>query len=349
MSDPLPISVVIPAYQAEACVARAVASVRAQTRLPREIIVVDDGSRDRTADVARSLGATVYSQTNRGVSAARNTGILRARQPWIALLDADDRWLPDKLAAQWDALALTGDRVCATDFSFVHPDGSRSDGSVANNRGYRSIEEIFAAPNVVHLTRAMLARALPVGMFLLPSTLLFERRIASEGGERFGERARLRSTAHYHIPEDLEWMLRVLRYTDVTLVKRALADYAVMPSGLSSNVGRMRYGDAKLGQLVCAESDRYVQGAAHHMLQQRASRLREATLQFLRQLEFGAAGVVAREAFFHTARPTDGLLWAFSGVLRIAPIRAVALTMRRTWRRGLKRSFSIARVRTVPD
>jgi glycosyltransferase involved in cell wall biosynthesis len=354
MNERLPISVVIPAYQAEAWVADAIASVRAQTRLPEEIIVVDDGSIDATGDIARVLGVTVLSQSNRGVAAARNTGIVNATQPWIALLDADDLWRPEKLAAQWEAVSRTGDGVCATDFAYVHGDGPNrdrlpSDGYVASNRGYRSIRETFVAPDVVHLSRDVLARALPVGMFLLPSTLLFERRIAIEQGELFGERDRLISTKHYHIPEDLEWILRALRRSDVTLVKRVLTEYRVLPGSLSSNAGRMRYGDAKLGDFVDAEPARYADGAADELRKLRASRLREASLQFMRQLEFSSAGAAASEAFARARRPVDAALWASSHLLNTAPSRVLARAARRMWRRGAKRLVSFARVEKVRD
>jgi glycosyltransferase involved in cell wall biosynthesis len=342
MSEPLPISVVIPAYQAKAWVASAIASVRTQTRVPKEIVVVDDGSLDGTGDIARALGATVFTQANRGVSAARNTGIVNATQPWIALLDADDLWFPEKLEAQWEAIALTGDAICATDFAYVHRDGRQSAetpsaGAVASNRGYRSIRETFVAPNAVHLSRDVLSRALPVGMFLLPSTLLFERRVAIEAGELFAERDRLISTDHYHIPEDLEWILRALRHADVTLVKRVLAEYSVLSGSLSSNVGRMRYGDAKLGELLFAESGRYVAGAAGEMRALRGPRLREATLQFMRQLDFESAGASAGEAFACERRPLDALLWIAAHVLNVAPLRALARATRATWRRASKR------------
>jgi hypothetical protein len=191
----------------------------------------------------------------------------------------------------------------------------------------------------------VLARALPMGMFLLPSTLLFERRIAIDDGEFFAERDRLISTDQYHLPEDLEWMLRVLRRSDVTLVKRVLAEYSVLPGSLSSNGGRMRYGDAKLGELVDAESTRYVDGAAEEMRKLRGPRLREASIQFMRQLEFASAGAAAGEAFELSRRPLDAVLWASSHVLNFGPARALASAMRRTWRRASKPPAPVARGR----
>jgi glycosyltransferase involved in cell wall biosynthesis len=118
----LPLSVVIPAFNAEATVAEAVRAVVDQP-LPRELfecLVVDDGSRDRTAEVARRAGAVVISHSiNRGPSAARNTGVDAARGKWVVFTDADcvpsRRWLPVLLAAAEAAprttLALAGKTV----------------------------------------------------------------------------------------------------------------------------------------------------------------------------------------------------------------------------------------------
>ena len=94
------ISVVIPAYNAARFLPRCLASVFAQTLKPDEVIVVDDGSTDDTAALAAALGARVISRPNGGLSAARNTGIQNASSEWIALLDADDLWAPEKLERQ---------------------------------------------------------------------------------------------------------------------------------------------------------------------------------------------------------------------------------------------------------
>lgn len=96
------VSVVIPAYNATWCVARAIDSVLAQHYREFEILVVDDGSTDTTAQVVASYGAQVrlLQQPNGGLSSARNLGMRHARGEWIAFLDADDWWLPEKLARQ---------------------------------------------------------------------------------------------------------------------------------------------------------------------------------------------------------------------------------------------------------
>lgn len=95
------ISVVIPSFNRLTFLAKALKSVFAQSSKVDEVIVVDDGSTDGTAERIKALFPQVIllSQPNRGVSAARNLGIKTARSRWIALLDSDDQWLPDKISA----------------------------------------------------------------------------------------------------------------------------------------------------------------------------------------------------------------------------------------------------------
>lgn len=100
---PAPIvSVIIPAYNAARYLADAIQSALSQTMADLEVIVVNDGSTDGTATVVEGFGSKVQliSQNNRGVASARNAGIDRARGQFLAFLDADDVWLPTKLARQ---------------------------------------------------------------------------------------------------------------------------------------------------------------------------------------------------------------------------------------------------------
>ncbi len=110
------ISVVIPAYNAGKYVGRAIDSVLAQTLAPHEVIVVDDGSTDNTAQVVAQYQSKVkyIVQENAGASVARNTGIKTADGEWIAFLDADDEWLPQKLHLQTELLDRNPDIVWTT-------------------------------------------------------------------------------------------------------------------------------------------------------------------------------------------------------------------------------------------
>src|SRR5947199_6807155 len=100
-SAPL-VSVVMPAYNVAWCIGRAIDSVRVQGYRARELIVVNDGSTDGTRALLESYGGAikVIDQANRGMSAARNAGIRKARGTYVAFLDADDWWLPEKLSQQ---------------------------------------------------------------------------------------------------------------------------------------------------------------------------------------------------------------------------------------------------------
>src|SRR6185437_8746702 len=94
------VSAIIPAYNAEKFVHRAIESALAQTHHLLEVIVVDDGSTDETAKSAGEFPVTVIRQNNGGPASARNTGAKAARGEWLAFLDHDDSWHPEKTAQQ---------------------------------------------------------------------------------------------------------------------------------------------------------------------------------------------------------------------------------------------------------
>jgi glycosyltransferase involved in cell wall biosynthesis len=103
MADAPSVSIVIPAYNASATVRASVDSVLAQAVEDLEVIVVDDGSKDDTTEVARAIDdprVKVIEQRNAGPSAARNAGLAAARGRYVGFLDADDLWLPTKLVRQ---------------------------------------------------------------------------------------------------------------------------------------------------------------------------------------------------------------------------------------------------------
>lgn len=112
------VSVVIPTHNRASLLPRALRSVLEQTRIPDEVVVVDDGSTDNTTSVVEEEFPEVrlLSQENRGVSAARNRGIMTTSGDWVAFLDSDDQWAPEKLERQLAALRLRSEfQVCHTD------------------------------------------------------------------------------------------------------------------------------------------------------------------------------------------------------------------------------------------
>jgi glycosyltransferase involved in cell wall biosynthesis len=116
------VSVIIPTYNRDWIVGEAIDSVLAQDFSNYELIVVDDGSEDRTPDVLAAYEdrLTVLHQANGGVSAARNRGIAAAAGRLIAFLDSDDLWLPQKLSAQVNFFAENSDAViCQTEERWV--------------------------------------------------------------------------------------------------------------------------------------------------------------------------------------------------------------------------------------
>jgi glycosyltransferase involved in cell wall biosynthesis len=145
MSRPT-ISVIIAAYNAEQTLARAIRSVLEQSWPAHELIVVDDGSTDATSQVAWSFGARVVciQQANAGVSAARNVGADRATGDWLAFLDADDWYYPQRL--RWHAEWI--ERDSALDFLTGDSEYRRPDGTLIS----RSME-------ITDAGRALLAKA----------------------------------------------------------------------------------------------------------------------------------------------------------------------------------------------
>jgi glycosyltransferase involved in cell wall biosynthesis len=156
------VSVIIPAYNAERTLRRAIDSALAQDYQPIEIIVVDDGSKDATSEVAAAYldkaVQLVQLPRNCGESGAMNTGIAVAKGEYIAFLDADDEWLPKKLTRQIAALEMNSAAIMATcgcrfvdkSGNLVEEFGMRPPG-VANDQIWRSLlaATCIAKPSVV--------------------------------------------------------------------------------------------------------------------------------------------------------------------------------------------------------
>jgi glycosyltransferase involved in cell wall biosynthesis len=197
------VSVVIPVHNRETLIGRAIDSVLRQTYTDFELLVVDDGSTDGT--VARVQAQTgdprlrlLRHTTNRGAAAARNTAIMAARGEFIAFLDSDDEWLPDKLERQVACLASAPPDMlmCCSGYWMVRE---------------RSREVAARIPRA----RGSWREALWDGCTLSPGSTAFIRRRAFDIHGLFDERlGRL---------EDWDWLLRYARGHDLTVVAEPLA------------------------------------------------------------------------------------------------------------------------------
>jgi len=124
------ITAIVPSYNYGHMVGRAVDSALAQSYPLAEIIVVDDGSTDNTREALEHFGPPVryLYQSNRGLSASRNLGLREARTPWVAFLDADDAWLPDKIRFQVKALEQKpGADMCYSGVRLTYESGAPDD------------------------------------------------------------------------------------------------------------------------------------------------------------------------------------------------------------------------------
>jgi glycosyltransferase involved in cell wall biosynthesis len=203
------VSVVTPVWNAAATLAEAVASVRAQTLPDWEMILVDDGSTDRSRALAEALAAAeprlrvLGWAENRGAAAARNAGIRAARGRYIAFLDADDRWRPEKLALQ---LAATAEAP------FVFSAYGRMDAAG------RRLGEVPAPPR---LTYAELLKGNRIGCL----TALYDT-------AHFGkvEMPELRRRQDYGL-----WLKLLKRGPAARGLPQVLADYRVRPGSLSAD------------------------------------------------------------------------------------------------------------------
>lgn len=145
-------SVIIAVYNGGATLARAIDSVLAQSHPPLEVIIVDDGSTDNTAAVAQRYGESVryVYQQNAGVSAARNAGVRLARGEWLAFLDADDWYYPQRL--HWHAAWIRRDPsldFLTGDFEYRRPDGTLIGRSMEKTAAGRALLQLADGGNEV--------------------------------------------------------------------------------------------------------------------------------------------------------------------------------------------------------
>jgi len=218
-------SVIVPVYNGAATIERALGSVAAQTYPPAEIVVVDDGSTDSSAEVvARHLGPIrLLRQENQGVSVARNRGAAEATGDWLAFLDADDVYLPDRLKWHADWIAddpsldfLTGDQ------EYRQPDGTLLRTHMINTAAGRMLLEKADGAIRVLMDRGREFRAFVAAHFGDTHTLTLPRETFLElGGYPVGRA----------VCEDVSLLIRLLAHSRrVGVITRPMAAYYLYPT-----------------------------------------------------------------------------------------------------------------------
>ena len=257
MSRVAPITALITVYNGTAFLADAIRSVQNQTLSVAEILVVDDGSTDGSADLARSMGVKVISQENQGAASARNTGIHAASQEWIAFLDHDDVWKPEKIELQWQAHQLCPDAgLVFTDFSEI--DEGSSEPRVPSvfslpESGFDRFKRNFVAADISHRPTMdqEVFETIKKNVFL-PSSTLAKRDLVISAG--------LFQTDLFPV-DDIDFFLRCFAMTSVAFVERPLMRYRSHSNNTTKNELRMFRGFFKFTDRMAAAPHVYPAGA----------------------------------------------------------------------------------------
>jgi glycosyltransferase involved in cell wall biosynthesis len=218
------VSVVIPTHNRVFLLSQAVSCVLAQIGVRLELIVVNDGSRDGTAEWLRHLAAddrrvkVVHHTTPQLMSAARNAGIERASACWVAFCDDDDLWAPDKLVTQVHELETNRARWSCT-----------------------GVVEVNETLDIVGHHRArggdVLAALLEDNLIPSGSTVVVDRQLLRQVGG---------FDPNLHGSEDWDLWIRLAQHTPLLAIERPLIAYRLGPATMSMNVRRMRQGRATI-------------------------------------------------------------------------------------------------------
>ena len=193
------ITVVIPTYNRYTLLKRAITSLYKQTYKPKEIIVVDDGSTDDTSQIQNDFPEIIYIyQPNRGVSAARNVGIKKATCEWIAFLDSDDEFHPEKLQKQVTFHQQNPNIL----MSYTAEKWIRNSKEVKIPKKYRKIGKDAFVENLSYCNIA-------------PSSVLLHRKVLDDVG-LFDE--------NLEVCEDYDMWLRITQKYEVGLINEKLID-----------------------------------------------------------------------------------------------------------------------------
>lgn len=211
------VSVIVPLYNAEKYIEETMESILNQTYKNIEIVIVDDGSKDRSSSIVKNLKKKYPEQIkyilqeNQGVSVARNTGIENASGEYISFLDSDDLWHPTKIEKQITSMQKNNMNACYCGYmNFYEETGERVENTTNFVKG--------------NMTKAFLTHQ----VFAQTSTWIFKKSIVMDHNIRF--------TPGCSWGEDLEFLFKLMSVTNVCYVDEYLTYYRILSGGnLSSN------------------------------------------------------------------------------------------------------------------
>ena len=280
------VSVVIPAYNAQKFVRTTIDSVLNQTYPNYEVIVVDDSSTDNTQEILKSYGNRIrwISQSHRGASAARNTGIRSSNGIYIAFLDADDAWLPQKLEEQVRLLD-------------EHPEF----GLVYSNVEYPSKENGFKLNHFVY-KRPYSGKVLEklIAGNCIPTSSVVVRRECFDKVGLFDE--------SLTVSEDHDMWLRIASCYDISYTEKTLVTTRFFMGSLSRDEIRLQKGNlavlakAKRTRIILAHVDRVIIDKTYNRILKRLGML------YVRQGMMGPAKVCLHKFITRSSREVDGYL-----------------------------------------
>jgi glycosyltransferase involved in cell wall biosynthesis len=314
--------VVIPAYNAGAFISETLESVLGQTHIGREVIVVDDGSTDDTEKAMQPyLGRVRYiRQRNSGEGAARNAGLRAATGDYIAFLDADDLWLPEKLEVQLqvaarhpksglvacDGVGFTGDQIVS---------GRLLSGELASRLDQEATGELTG-----RFYRDLIAR----NSITCPAQTLIPRAVA----ERVGF-----VMEHRRASIDWEYHLRIARSAPVTLHRHSLVRYRFLPTSISGPLQQRGFVNTfkdipilRQEAQRCGKADRaWVRGSLRRRVREQARN----AYNFARRQDAAYARTSLLRLFRAVPEEPTTLFWLVATLVPERPISALVAAGRR--------------------
>ena len=339
--QPFAVSVVVPAYQSAAWIGDALAGIAGQTLPPREVIVVDDGSTDRTAAIAEAAGAVVLRRAHGGPSAARNAGIARATSPWIAFCDADDVWEPRMLARHADALARCPQAALSfTDGDEFDEGGTLAERVTCTDRAYRAVRKTRLAERIALLDPATLAASIYRSPFILTPSVVVSRAALDAVGP-FDEGLR--------VAEDYDLFLRLIASGPVVAIEEQLVHVRKHASNITRDETVNTEWHRKFWQRIEDAPGRYPPGTQRFLRDDRLRRLSRAGEYAVRVGRFADARTYLAEALRLRADARDIALYATALLWDNPAGRRLHGELRRRWRAGVWRYVKAAEPRSPAE